>query len=149
MIVLLCIIASTLPKSCNNEKELIVANERIEQLEKQLEDTQGKSTIDTVTAGNIKTDGGAVEEHQPTLSEIFPNARINIAGIRANKPMKYRNTYTVSLKGVEGELGGHWESSDFTIYNGNKITPKHAGPCKISYVVDGAVLVARTITVVE
>ena len=103
-----------------------------------------------MAASGIETGAGIVEEHQPTLAERFPNARIDVAGISAQRPMKYgsADTYTVSLKNVEGDLGGDWVSSDFAIYNGN-LTPKHAGACKISYVVNGVVLVTRTITVAE
>ena len=154
MIALLGIVGFTLPKSCEgvqgSSTELIAANERIKQLEKQLEELQSGATGGSVAASGIETGAGIVEEHQPTLAERFPNARIDVAGISAQKPMKYgsADTYTVSLKNVEGDLGGDWESSDFAIYNGN-LTPKHAGACKISYVVNGVVLVTRTITVAE
>lgn len=140
MIVLLGIVGFTLPKSCagseDSSKELLAANERIEQLEKQIKSIQNINKDLTSNTGDIDT-----------LRRKFPNAQIDITGISENKPMRYGNTYSVSLKNVNvNELGGKWESNDFEISNG-KLKPKHIGICKISYVVNGEVFVSKEIAV--
>lgn len=88
------------------------------------------------------------QESQRSLKEAFPNAKIDIADINSQKPMKYGNgkSYIVSLKNVEGELNGEWVSNDFDISD-NHITPKESGECKFSYIVGNDTLVTRTINV--
>lgn len=151
IIVLLGIVCFTLPKSCvgreNSSKELLAA---IGQLEKQLEDIQNENKNFTTSPDGIDVNDNTVEAYQSALRKRFPNAKIDVAGIDENKPMRYgsADTYTVSLKNVEGELGGKWESNDFEISNG-KLKPKHTGDCEISYIVNGEVLVSRVFTVTE
>lgn len=80
---------------------------------------------------------------QRSLKEVFPNAKIDIADINPQKPMKYGNgkSYTVSLR-----LNGEWVSNDFNISD-NHITPKESGECTIAYIVGNDTLVTRTINV--
>ena len=83
------------------------------------------------------------QDPQRSLKEVFPNAKIDIADINPQKPMKYGNgkSYTVSLR-----LNGEWVSNDFNISD-NHITPKESGECTIAYIVGNDTLVTRTINV--
>lgn len=147
MIILLCVIGFSFPKSDDSlSMELQVANDRIKQLEKQLKEDNMKDVVDNpYNAGE-----GFGENNQPSFAERFPNARIDIAEISGSNPMRYGNAvfYTVSLMNVTEDLDGEWVSNDFSINNG-KIKPNHAGECKISYVVNGEAIVTRTINVRE
>lgn len=132
MIILLCVIGFSFPKSDDSlSMESQVANGRITQPEKQLKEDNKKDVVDNpYNAGE-----GFGENNQSSFAERFPNARIDIAEISSSKPMKYGNAvfYTVSLMNATEDLDGEWESKDFSIDNG-KIKPNHAGKCKISYV---------------
>lgn len=147
MIILLFVAGFSLPKSDKHlSMELQAANNKIEQLKKQLkkDNTEGKKN------NPYNSGEGFGEENQSSLAEQFPYAKIDIAEISDSKPMKYgsENSYTVSLINVGRNLDGEWKSDDFFIDNG-KIRPKHSGYCEISYVVNGQVFLTRTINVKE
>lgn len=140
MIILLCVIGFSFPKIT---MELQVANDRIMQLEKQLKGDNMKGEVDKP----YKAGEGSGENNQSSFTEQFPNARIDIKEFTSsNSMMKYGNTYTVSLKNAEEVPGGKWVSNDFSI-DDRKIKPNNTGKCKIFYVVNGEIVVTRTIIV--
>ncbi|MBO5181956.1 MAG: hypothetical protein J6B92_08730 [Paraprevotella sp.] len=142
MIVLLVIVGITLPKSCEdkNMPQPKVTSSEGKGYAEPKEQNPGDMFFEEQTT--------SVQEPQLSLKEQFPNAKIDVEGISARKPMKYGDgsSYIVSLINVEGNLDGTWVSEDFAIYE-NQITPKKSGPCSISYIIGSDTLVTRTILV--
>lgn len=145
MLVLLVIIGITLPKSCENNKsvsyaEMLPPDDNSKSAPDKYEQPDG----DTVKEPEVVTVFSQEQETQPSLKERFPQAKIDIANISPQNPMRYG--YNVSLQNVDVDLEGKWVSNDFTIDN-NRIMPKKSGQCAISYIVNGDTLVTRIITV--
>lgn len=100
---------------------------------------------DTTTVTSPKQELEVKEEQEDSLK--YTNAKIDIAEIDKNTPMRVGKTYTVSLKGVLDELAtGTWKADSFTI-SGNSITPKYSGKCTIKYVVNNKVVKSRLLDV--
>lgn len=150
MLILICIIGMTLPKSCESKDNSIASFFLFGSDKKDIDDPKGDNatkehaTVDEVTQDEVTT----IDTQQTLLSlkEKYPNARIDVEGIGRANPMKAGSTYHVSLLNVEESLNGEWVSNDFGIYN-EQVTPKKSGPCTLLYIVNGDTLVTRTINV--
>lgn len=154
IILLMGFIGITLPKSCSDQDVSEQEIKRIVENVMQARTAETESTFpDTlndepnIVSNVVNSEATITQNSEPSLKQRFPNAQIDVAEISRTNPMKCGNTYTVYLKKADENLSGKWESIDFDIANNNKITPKHAGECKISYVVGKDTLVTRTITV--
>ena len=147
MIVLLGLIAFTLPQRCSVPKDV------------QTEADSSKNSDDAFVKSDVLSDdvlGNAddlpnlVNDAHPSLKDKYPDATIRVAGLNSKHPdMIYgdgKTYYTVSLQNVHEILNGKWVSKDFKI-NGDTIRPKKLGACTILYVVDGDTLVKKTIRV--
>lgn len=149
MLVLLCIIGVTLPKSCNSKDNNSVSFSLLGS-DKKVDGQKGKEQLAEFQEGtkvpDIEEAQTVSEPSQPSLKERFPNAKIDVSGISNANPMKAGFSYKVSLLNVEGDLKGEWVSNDFDIYN-EQVTPKKDGPCTLLYIVNGDTLVTRTISV--
>ena len=148
LFMILLLVIFVIPKSCSSSedseaaKELIAANNQIEELKQKLGE-QKESSTETDT--EFKT-----EESYNTLNEpydVFAKAKIDIEGISSTSPMHVGKTYKVSLQNVDPHcLLGTWKSKDFQV-SGDYIVPKHTGRCIIQYVIDDMVIKEREIDV--
>lgn len=166
MILLLGIIGVTMPNSCTGKDTPF--GELFSQVKESgysdiNQGTDNSGDVVDETGGNREATEPDVEDSQliETLKQNYPSARIDIAEISENNPMRYGNgnNYTVSIRylvknlsdqwvweSVDKNLGGQWVSDDFEI-QGNKIIPKHSGNCCIDYVISNYVFISRTINV--
>lgn len=152
MIILVGIVGVTLPKSCTSSynsdtaKLMVAKDNKISELEKQLEEQQELlSKSHTPYSDDKNTETTAP---QKLLHRIFADAKIDVAGISNSTPMRVARTYQVSLKNVNTDKIGEWKSDDFVVSK-QGIMPKHAGACKINYIVDNEVVITRTIDVAQ
>lgn len=143
IIILLGIIGVTLPRSCDS-KEL----SSTQFAESNLPQQEIEATINGDNEDGIPNNGETLST--PSLKELYPDAKIDIAEVSKTKPMRFGDgsSYTLSLKNADNgmEARGNWVSNDFAIYE-NQVTPKKKGPCSVSFVIGNDTLVSRTINV--
>lgn len=154
MLILLCIIGVTLPKSCNS-KDNSSESFSLFGNKKDIDDQKGKE-LEEYGSGEevLEEDDGSEssEEVVDSLHAKYPNARIDVSNINegAGNYMQVSsgNNYNVKIVGVDEDLKGEWDCNpeDFYVHDGNLI-PKRAGNCKIVYKVNGIKFLERTITV--
>lgn len=162
MLILLLIIAVTLPKSCNSKGNCSDVSsllgsfkkETIEQKDTEL--TEKPGTIDDISEEDKEQkssdDSSVIKETLKLLQAKYPNARIDISNIDESegKFMQYGSgsNYNVKIVGVDEDLEGEWDYDlkDFYVQDDNLI-PMRAGSCRIAYKVNGIKFLERTITV--
>lgn len=162
MLILLCIIAVTLPKSCEsndvrsaeyptsgNDKKEDEDKKEYEQI------TEFQKNTEFTEEERDEYSDKSVDVIQKTLDSLhtkYPQARIDVSNINeaAGKFMQVNSgsRYKISIVGVNGNLNGEWSSEDFEFQNGY-IIPKRTGKCRIVYKVNGVDFLDRTITVMS
>lgn len=154
MVVLLGIIGVTLLKSCDSKDNSIAKKVLVEQTQQLQEEDDEKGTNSGV-AEEEDGNGAGVEGIQETLQSLkgkYPTARIDVSDIYESKgqfmQVGSKTNYVLSIQGVPEELKGEWvcDSKDFDIQD-NKIIPKRAGRCTITYKVNGVEFLTKEITV--
>lgn len=162
MLILLCIIGVTLPKSCESkdtkptgwnpfgrDKEKVVAPKAQKQVAGFHESAEVSEEESPESSDNPADD---VQKTLESLHAKYPNARIDVSNIneRTGNYMQVGSgsNYTISIVGVNNDLMGEWvyNPEDFYVQDGN-IIPRHAGSCRIAYKVNGIDFLERFITV--
>ena len=163
MLILICIIGVTLPKSCESKDTKLAGwlpfggdkEEVVDQKEHEQEtSTPGDSedSEDEEIFDSIGGPAGVIQETLESLRTKYPNAKIDVSNINQANGVFMRVSsganYTLSIKGVTEDLHGEWvyDPRDFYIQDDN-IIPRHAGRCSIVYKVNGIEFLDRTITV--
>ena len=154
MIVLLGFIGVTLFKSCDSKDNPNVKKVPVEQTQQQQESVAGSAATLGEEKEHEEDAAGAevIQETLQSLKEKYPEARIDISNIYESQGLFMqvgsKTNYTLSIQGVSEELKGEWgyDSKDFEIQE-NKIIPKRAGFCTITYKVNGVEFLTKRITV--
>lgn len=146
-------------KSCgskeNSSDELRAAKDKIEALEKQLEEKKKTSFDDK---DNVDDETFEMDDYDDDAKDDFlkknPGARINVDPINESKgqymTVSSEKSYTMSIEGVDKVPNGEYDCDpkDFDI-DGDKIKPKRPGIRMIYYKVDGKVILDKPINVKE
>lgn len=140
MLVILCFIGVHLVKSCDSVVGWFPSSDDKDNVVEQ-NDTQ-EDEIDLLVPTS------EFQQSQQSLTETFPDAKIDVEGISKTNPMTKGLKYRVSLQNVNGDLQGNWVSEDFDIEN-EYVTPKHAGECTLMYILGGNTIATRKIIVKE
>ena len=159
MVVLLGIIGTTLPKSCDSKDisdTSMLASADITKgssqvAAKQVEKVVEEGTPDSTTT-STNVDSPEVQETVESLRAKYPKARIDVTNIDEAKGrfMQVNSglNYQLSVQNVSEELHGKWEcDTNALIIHDNNIIPKSKGAHMITYKVKGEIYLRRTITV--
>lgn len=159
MVVLLGIIGTTLPKSCDSKDisdtsmpaSADITKGSSQVAAKQVEKVVEEGTPDSTTT-STNVDSPEVQETVESLRAKYPKARIDVTNIdEARGRFMQVNSglnYQLSVLNVSEELHGKWEcDTNALIIHDNNIIPKSQGAHMITYKVKGEIYLRRTITV--